>query len=119
MKSKNGPGIPTEACSSAGFPHWKVGSSAVGFSQLAPEEVEIACYRYEDSQPISSSFASPEQWVSPSVIGGSAMALEICTVCSIENKKKQEDRNKTGANILLNVPSQPGSQTHVEVRSHE
>lgn len=53
----------------------------------------------------------------PLVRGGSAVPLEISPLCSIENKKRQEDRNSTGTDVLLNVPSHPGSQTHVEARS--
>lgn len=44
-------------------------------------------------------------WCFHQLIGeGSAMPLEMSTFCSIENKKKQEDRIRTCTDILLECP---------------
>lgn len=105
MRSKNGPGIPTGARSSPpGFPCWKVGSSAVGFSQLAPGEVETAVTgtRLHSQQPPP--LRLQRSGCFHQLTGeGSAMPLEN-SFCSIENKKKQEDRTRIGADILLECP---------------
>lgn len=60
-------GLASQSSQFCGLPSLEGGQLCCGFLTAGPEEVETACYRYGDSQSTSSSLASPEKWVFPSV----------------------------------------------------